>query len=64
MAPLRTGSGGNKLPKTEIVGKVVSSPKAGAAKHCEPEEDEEFVVEAMQGLSNLKIKNDTGKIAE
>ena len=38
-------------------------PKAGAAKHCEPEEDDEFVVEAMQDLSNLKIKNDTDKIA-
>ena len=63
MAPPRNGKGGNKSPKAKIVEKETSAPKAGAAKHCEPEEDDEFVVEAMQDLSNLKIKNDTDKIA-
>ena len=62
MAPPRTGKGGNKSPKTKIVEKETSPPKAGEDKHCEPEENDEFVVEAMQDLSNLKIKNDCRSI--
>ena len=59
----RGGRGGNKSPRQKDFQKSNSSPKVGTAKLVEADEDDEFVVEAMQDLSNLKIKNDYDKIA-
>ena len=58
MAPPKTGKG-NKSPKSKPV-----TTKTGAAKCPEEEEEDEFVTEAMQDLSNLKVKKkNTDKIA-
>ena len=59
----RGGRGGNKSPRQIDFQKSNSSPKVGTAKMVEADEEDEFVVEAMQDLSNLKIKNDNDKIA-
>ncbi|MEW8544340.1 MAG: hypothetical protein AB2693_12470 [Candidatus Thiodiazotropha sp.] len=57
------GKGGHKSPKEKDFQKSNASPQIGTAKLVEADEEDKFVVEAMQDLSSLKIKNDNDKIA-
>lgn len=60
---MRGERSGYKSPRQRDFQKSNSSPKNGAAKLVEADEEDEFVVEVMQDLSYLKIRNDNNKIA-